>query len=256
MRSLRALIVDDEPVARAHLRTLLATDPDFEVVGECGNGRDAVAAMRDRAPDLVFLDIQMPELDGFGVVRAVGIDRMPTVVFITAHDDHALEAFEVYAFDYLLKPVDRARFHETLRRAKAQIWRGRPADIGEQLGALLEYLSTQQQQLGRLAIKVDGRVLFLNTDEIDWIEAVDDHARIHVAHQVHLVRDTLTRLEARLASAKFLRIHRSTIVNVNRIKEIQPWFQGDYVVILTDGTRLTSGRSYRERLQSFLRRSS
>jgi two-component system, LytTR family, response regulator len=255
MRSLRALIVDDEPVARAHLRTLLSTDPDFEVVGECGNGRDAVAAVRDRAPDLVFLDIQMPELDGFAVVREVGVERMPMVVFVTAHDDYALDAFEVHAFDYLLKPLDRSRFQHTLQRVKTQLRRGPAADAGEQLRALLDYLGAQQR-LDRLAIKENGRVLLLDVDDIDWIEAVDDYVRIHMAKHVHVVRDTLTRLETRLASAKFLRIHRSTIVNARRIKEIQPWFQGDYVVILTDGTRLTSGRSYRDRLQRLLRQSS
>ena len=255
MRSLRALIVDDEPVARRHIRTLLSADPEFEVVGECGNGRDAVAAVRERAPDLVFLDIQMPELDGFAVVREVGVERMPVVVFVTAHDDYALDAFEVHAFDYLLKPLDRTRFQHTLQRVKTQLRRGPAADTGEQLRALLDHLGAQQR-LERLAIKENGRVILLDVDDIDWIEAVDDYVRIHAAKRVHVVRDTLTRLETRLASAKFLRIHRSTIVNARRIKEIQPWFQGDYVVILTDGTRLTSGRSYRDRLQRLLRQSS
>jgi two-component system LytT family response regulator len=197
----------------------------------------------------------MPELDGFAVVRQVGVERMPVVVFVTAHDDYALDAFEVHAFDYLLKPVDRARFQQMLQRVKTQLRRGTAVDSSEQLHSLLAYLDAQQRP-DRLAIKESGRVLLLDVGDIDWIEAVDDYARIHVARRVHVVRDTLTRLEARLAPSKVLRIHRSTIVNARRIKEIQPWFQGDYVVILADGTRLTSGRSYRDRLRNFLRQSS
>ena len=253
---LRVLIVDDEPLARTHIRTLLSADPEIAVVGECGNGRDAVAAIREHAPDLLILDIQMPELDGFGVVQAIGVENMPVVVFVTAYDEYALDAFRVYALDYLLKPVNRARFYETVGRAKAQIQSGRSSAPREQLAALLEQLSARAQQMERLAVKVNGRIIFLNIGDIDWIEAVDDYARIHAARQVHLVRDTLTRLESRLPAAKFLRIHRSTIVNLDRIKEVQTWFQGDYVLILTDGTRLTSGRSYRQKLQRFLQRSS
>lgn len=253
-RPVRTLIVDDEPLARAHVRQLLAEDHEVDVIGECGNGRDAVAAIQEHAPDLVFLDIQMPELDGFGVVREVGVERMPVVIFITAYDEYALRAFEVHALAYLLKPVDRARFAETLRRAKGMLRRGGAGDLEARLAALLERTGERASSEERLAIKVNGRILFIRIDDIDWIEAVDNHVRLHVGPRSHLVRGTLSGLEHRLPSSRFLRTHRSQIVNVARIAEVQPWFGGDYVIILTDGTRLTSGRSYRQRVHDFLKR--
>ena len=252
---IRALIVDDEPLARTRIRTLLADDPEVTVVAELGNGHDAVAAIEAERPDLIFLDIQMPEMDGFGVIEAVGPERMPLVVFATAYDEHALRAFDACALDYLLKPIDRERFAEALRRVKARLQGGAgvKADPGAQLRPLIEHLGRQHQRSTRLAIKTEGRVLFLRTAEIDWIEAVDNYAKLHVGRETHVVRDTLSRLEERLPGERFLRIHRSTIVNVDRIRELQPWFQGDYVVILADGTRLTTGRSYRQRLQQLVR---
>ncbi len=255
---IRALVVDDEPLARARMRTLIADHPELEIVGECGNGADAILAIEKHSPDLVFLDIQMPELDGFGVIEAVGPDRMPLVIFVTAYDEYAVQAFEVHALDYLLKPVERERFAAALERAKSRLdspaaARSDPGPDKQQLQALLEHLGRRQRRDLRLAIKVDGRLLLIRTAEIDWIEAVDNHARIHVGADTHLVRDTLTRLESRLPAARFLRIHRSTIVNTERVKELQPWFQGDFVVILHDGSRHTSGRSYRQRLQAFIR---
>jgi two-component system LytT family response regulator len=251
----RALIVDDEPLARAHVRQLLAADPEIEVVGECGNGRDAVTAIRKRSPDLVLLDIQMPELDGFGVVREIGVERMPVVIFITAYDEFALKAFEVYALAYLLKPVDRDRFAEAVDRAKAYLRRGAPDDVGARLAALLEQVGERATRAERLAIKVDGRILFVSIDDIDWIEAMDNHVRLHLGARSYVVRGTLSGIEHRLPPGKFLRTHRSTIVNVQRVVEVQPWFGGDYVFILADGTRLTSGRSYRQRVQEFIDRS-
>ncbi|MBX6331008.1 MAG: response regulator transcription factor [Gemmatimonadaceae bacterium] len=255
-RPIRVLIVDDEPLARGHLRQLLGDDADVTVIGEAGNGRDAVAAIREHAPDLVLLDIQMPELDGFGVVREIGVEQMPPVIFVTAYDEFALQAFEVYAMAYLLKPVDRGRFAEALHRVKSHIRRGAPADdLATRLAALLEAASVRETQLERLAIKVDGRILFVRTDDIDWVEAVDNHVRLHVGTRHHLVRGTLTALERRLPASKFLRTHRSMIVNVQRIAEIQPWFGGDYVIILADGTRHTTGRSYRQKVHEFVQRS-
>ena len=253
---IRVLIVDDEPLARTHLRNLLAADGEVEVIGECGNGQDAVEAIRRQEPDLLFLDILMPELDGFEVVDAVGPDAMPVVVFVTAYDEYALKAFEAHALDYLMKPVSRARFHRTVERAKGMI-RGAPGhdDLRGRLEHLLDKMGGAPRHLERLAIKTEGRVIFLKVDQIDWMEAADDHVRFHVGQKTYLHRDTLTRLEQRLPPAKFLRIHRSTIVNVDRIREMQPWFQGDYVVILTDGTRLTSGRNYREKLRALLEES-
>jgi len=254
---IRALVVDDEPLARARMRTLIEDHPDVEIIGECGNGAEAILAIEKHSPQLVFLDIQMPEIDGFGVIEAVGADRMPLVIFVTAYDEYAVQAFEVHALDYLLKPVERERFAAALGRAKARL--ADPStkpDAGpdkHQLAALLEHLGRRQRRDLRLAIKVDGRLLLIRTTDIDYIEAVDNHAKIHVGADTHLVRDTLTRLEQRLPAARFLRIHRSTIVNTERVRELQPWFQGDFVVILHDGSRHTSGRSYRQKLQAFIR---
>lgn len=251
-KTLRVLIVDDEPLARAHLRQLLAADRDIEVVGECGDGREAVRAIRELNPALVLLDIQIPELDGFGVVREVGVDRMPSVIFVTAYDEYALRAFEVFALAYLLKPVDRQRLAEALTRAKKLTQRGSREDLASRLSALLEHRAEGTEN--RLAIKVNGRILFVSIDDIDYVEAMDNHVRLHLGQREYVVRATLSALEQRLMPGRFLRIHRSTIVNVKRVQEAQPWFGGDYVLILADGTRLTSGRSYRERVHEFLRR--
>jgi two-component system, LytTR family, response regulator len=253
---LRALVVDDEPLARARMRTLLGDHPEVIIVGECGNGADAIVAIEEHTPDLVFLDIQMPELDGFGVIEAVGPERMPLVIFVTAYDEYAVQAFEVHALDYLLKPVERERFAAALERARVRLAAPRGTDSGgarQQLQMLLDSFGSRQRRDVRLAIKVDGRLIFLRTADIDWIEAIDNHAKIHLGAETHVVRDTLTRLENRLPKSRFLRIHRSIIVNTERVRELQPWFQGDYVVILHDGTRHTSGRSYRQRLQAFIR---
>ena len=251
---IRALIVDDEPLARTHLRNLLAADPEVVVSGECGNGADAVDVIAREEPDIVFLDIQMPELDGFEVIQRVGAERMPVVVFVTAYDEYALKAFEAHALDYLMKPVNRARFHDTVERAKRRIRSERGGDFREPLAQLIDYLGGQKY-LERLAIRSDGRIVFLKTEYIDWIEAADDHVKLHVGTKTYLHRDTLGRLEQRLSPASFLRIHRSTIVNIERIRELQPWFQGDYVLILADGTRLTSGRSYRDKVRMLVEQS-
>lgn len=250
---IRTLIVDDEPLARTRLRSLLANDPEITVVGEAGNGVDAINAIESQHPDLVFLDVQMPELDGFGVIEAIAHDHMPLVIFATAYDEYALRAFAVSACDYLLKPIDRDRFAESLRRAKERLrTRSGTPDAGAQLRPLLAHLGQHHQRNTRLAIKSDGRLMLLQTAEIDWLEAEDNNVNIHAGRTVYTVRDTLTRLEHRLPADRFLRIHRSTIVNIDRIREVQPWFQGDYVVLLADGTRLTSGRTYRQRVQQFI----
>ena len=252
MTDIRVLIVDDEPLARARIRSLLAEEPGVRVVGEAANGEDAVSAIEAEKPDLVFLDVQMPEMDGFGVIEAIGADRMPLVIFATAYDEYALQAFDVCALDYVTKPIDRERFADAIRRAKARLTTPVAPDSGAQLRPLVDHLSRQQQRNARLAIKTEGRTLFLRTAEIDWVEAVDNYAKLHVGKETFTVRDTLARLENRLPAGRFLRVHRSTIVNVDRVREIQPWFQGDWVLILHDGTRLTTGRSYRQRLQAFI----
>jgi two-component system LytT family response regulator len=246
--SIRVLIVDDEPPARQRIRSLLKGDAEVEIVGECADGESAVAAVLGEQPDLVFLDVQMPLLDGFGVVEAVGPARMPVTVFVTAHDQHALRAFEVNALDYLLKPYDRARFKKAVDRAKALI--GRPRPDAERLTELLAAVRGEQKPPGRIAVKALNRVYFLRVEDIDWIEAAGNYLRLHTSKDEHLLRETMTAIASRLDSAQFVRIHRSTIVNVERIREIQPWFHGDYAVILQDGRQLTLSRSYRTKLEA------
>ena len=253
--TLRVLLVDDEPLGRTHLRALLAEEAGVDVVAECGDGASAVAQIREIQPDLVLLDIQMPELDGFGVVRAVGPDRMPLVIFVTAYDEHALEAFGVHALAYLLKPVERARLHEELARARAVRSHQTESDLAARLAAMLADRAPTPQGEERIAVKVDGRILFLDTREIDWAEGADNHVRLHMGSRTHRVRGTLTELARRLPAHRFLRVHRSALINVARIAEVQPWFGGDFVVILATGARVTTGRSYRPQMQEFLRRS-
>ena len=254
----RTLVVDDEPLARAHLRALLTARGDIEIVGECGDGRSAVAAIQERAPQLVLLDIQMPELDGLGVIREVGAEAMPAVVFVTAYDEHALEAFELHAFDYILKPVNRERFTRALDRVVGLV-RSEGGDVEQprpSLDALIDALRPDREALERLAVRVDGRVMFLRVVEIDWIEAADDQVRIHVGKNVVVHRATMAHLEDRLPARKFMRVHRSVLVNIERIREIQPWFQGDWMIVLADGTRVQSGKSYRSRVKEFIERQS
>jgi two-component system, LytTR family, response regulator len=243
---LRVLIVDDEPLARERLQKLLAAEPDITIVAQCANGREAVAAIEEHAPDLVFLDVQMPELDGFGVLSEIDPARMPVVVFVTAHDQFALKAFEVHAVDFLLKPFDKERFQTALKRAKERIAQKRPGELDQRLAALIAELKPDTKAPERIAIKSSGRVLFVKTNEIDWIEAADNYVNLHVGNESHLHRETLTALAERLPPQKFVRISRSTIVNVDRIKELQPLFHGEYAVILRNGKTLTLSRTYRE----------
>jgi two-component system LytT family response regulator len=256
----RTLIVDDERMARKRILTLLASDADVDVVGECTNGRDAVASIASEQPDLVFLDIQMPELDGFGVVQAVGVQRMPVTVFVTAFDQHALKAFEAHALDYLTKPFDRERFETSLGRAKQQVQlraaansaraaaEDREPALNARLVALLSDMERRQQYAERLMVKNAGRVVFLRVEEIDWIEAAGSYVRLQVGREAHLLHEGIAALMTRLDPSRFARIHRSTIVNLDRVRELQPWFHGDAVAILRDGTRLQVSRTYRDAL--------
>jgi two-component system LytT family response regulator len=239
MDRVRALIVDDEPLARARIRDLLAADADVEVACECGDGVEAVEAIRALAPDLVFLDVQMPERGGFDVVAEIGTDRMPVVVFVTAYDDYALRAFEAHALDYILKPFDEARFRGALARAKAQVHVARAAR------------GAQPRFLTRLMVKSGDRFVFVRDEEIDWVEADGNYVRLHAGAAEHLLRETIRGLEARLDPERFMRIHRSTIVNLDRVREIHPLFHGEYRVVLADGTKLTLSRGYRDRLSRF-----
>ena len=249
---LRTVIADDEPLARERMRSLLADEDDIEVVAEAADGLSTVDAILTHAPDLVFLDISMPKLDGFGVIEAVGADRMPTVVFVTAYDKHALRAFDVQALDYLLKPFDTDRFQAALRRVRQQI-EGGQGDIERRLLALVRDLNRPARP-ERIVVKSSGRLFFLRTDEIDWVEAAGNYVKLHVGAESHLMRETMTAIEQRLNPETFFRIHRSHIVNLERIKELQPWFNGEYVVLLQNGTRLTLSRGYREKLQERLGR--
>jgi two-component system, LytTR family, response regulator len=244
---LRALIVDDEPPARDLIATLLRDERDVEVVGECANGRQAVAAIGRLSPDLVFLDVQMPGLDGFGVLAELPSERLPLVVFVTAFDQHAVRAFEVHALDYLLKPFEYDRLRQAVQRARTQLSQNSGATQQTRLLALLEDLRTSKQSWNRVAVPDAGRTVFLRPDEIDWIEAEGNYLRLHVGKQSYLLRETMNAAEARLAAKKFLRVSRSALVNLERVKEWQPLFHGDSVVVLENGTRLTVSRGYREK---------
>lgn len=242
--------MDDEPLARERMRTLLGSETDVEVVGEARDGLEAVENILGQSPDLVFLDVQMPKLDGFEVIQTVGADRMPAVVFVTAYDQHALRAFEVQALDYLLKPFDHDRFQGALKRVRRQIDSQETGDLGRRLLALVRDLkSDRPSRTDRLVVKSGGRLFFLRAEEIDWIEAAGNYVRLHVGNDGHLLRETMNSIEGRLNPDLFFRIHRSHIVNIERIKELQPWFNGEYVVILRNGARLTLSRGYREKLQ-------
>ena len=225
MKKIRTLVVDDEPLARERLTGLLFNEPDIEIVGQCRDGEEAITSIMDLSPDLVFLDVQMPQMNGFDVIEAVGNERMPLVIFVTAYDQHALKAFQVRALDYLLKPFDRERFTEALQRARKQIEREETGDLGRRLLALVKDLRKDQPRAERLVVKAGGRLFFLRTDEIDWIEAAGNYVRLHVGNTSHLLRETMNAIEGRLDPEKFFRIHRSRIVNMERIQELQPWLE-------------------------------
>jgi two-component system LytT family response regulator len=249
---IRTLVIDDEPVARSHVIRLLRDEPDIDVVGECANGAEAVNAIEHEAPDLLFLDVQMPELDGFELMRAIGEERSPAVVFVTAYDEYALRAFEVHAVDYLLKPFSAERFRAALAHARAQLTQRRATTIGQQILDLLPDIRRSVPGRDRLVVKSSGRIYFVRTSDIDWCEAAGNYVRLHVGQQTHLVRDTMSHIEADLDPGQFVRIHRSAIVNVDRIQELQSSFGGEYVVLLRGGTRLTLSRGYRDGLQARL----
>ena len=249
--TLRALVVDDEILARQRITHLLRRASDFSVIGECANGLEAVKAIEDQAPDLVFLDIQMPELDGFGVVEAIGAEHMPPTLFITAYDQHALRAFEVHAIDYLLKPFSPERFHQAMERARR--WCGQEEGVrGPDYEALLAGLHKERPWVDRLLVRQADRHILVKTACIQWVEAEDNYVRLHVEGHSHLVRQTMTGLLSRMDPAQFRRIHRSAIVNLDFIKEFQPWTGGDYLVIMRDGTRLTLSRTFREQFGEWL----
>jgi two-component system LytT family response regulator len=274
---MRVLIVDDEAIARRRISRLLKLEDDVEVVNEVGSGTDAVAAIREHRPDLVFLDVQMPDLDGFGVVSALGDESMPAIVFVTAYNEYAVKAFDVNAVDYVLKPFDGERFRAAFQRARTTLEQKNSAEAGRRIKALLEEVLGEQRAqaltagnggaavpagatvpraryLDRLMVKHDGRVFFVKVTDVDWFEASGNYVRVHVGRASHLIRETMHGIEAQLDPNLFARIHRAVIVNMDRIRELQPWFAGDYIVILRDGRQLKLSRTYREALQSRMHR--
>jgi len=249
---IRALIVDDELLARKFIRQMLKHEPDWELIGEASNGKEAVEMINAQEPDIVFLDVQMPEMDGFAVLEAVGLGQLPDIVFTTAYESYAIRAFELHALDYLLKPFDQQRFRDAMKHARERL-HSRPEEDGRlQIGALLERINSKQAYLDRLIIKADGRITFLNTREIDWIEADDKYVHLHTGKGARMVRQTLSAMETQLDPAKFVRIHRSTMVNLERIKELQPLFNGEYSLLMEDKTKLTLSRTYKDKLFGLL----
>ena len=229
---------------------LLSEDPDVSAIHEAKDGREAVAAIRNLRPDLVFLDVQMPEMDGVSVVKEVGADQMPAIVFVTAYDKYAIEAFEINAIDYLLKPVTAERFAQAMVRAKSRLQPRSRDDASRQILSLLETIASPHRSLKRLAVRSAGKTLFVDVEDIDWIEAAENYVQLHVGRAAHLLHVTMNTLEQSLNPEIFVRIHRSIMVNIHRIKELQPAAHGEYVVTLQDGVRLESGRTYHERLKA------
>jgi two-component system, LytTR family, response regulator len=274
---IRVLVVDDEPIARRRVRRMLRLEPDVDQVDEVGSGGEAIAAIRKERPDLVLLDVQMPDVDGFGVVDALGAEQMPPTIFVTAYNEYAVRAFDVNAIDYLLKPYDPDRFRAAFQRARSHMERVSSAEQGRKIRALLEEVLGEDRTsaaladrpaaassggqpmprtrfLDRLMVKHDGRVFFIKVSDVDWFEASGNYVRVHTGKVSHLIRETMHHVESQLDPSMFVRIHRAVIVNIDRIKELQPWFAGDYVVILRDGRQLKLSRTYREHLQSRMHR--
>jgi two-component system LytT family response regulator len=253
MKKITGLIVDDEPLARKFIRRMLEKHPSVEIVGECGNGKEAVTSILELKPRLVFLDVQMPEMNGFTVLETLGVTALPLIVFVTAYEHYAIRAFEIHALDYLLKPFDQTRFDIAMTRVEEKS--ADPEEVQteqKQIASLLESFAQKSPYLERLVVKSGGRIIFLKTAEVEWVQADDKYAHLHTGGKSHLVRQTLGALEAKLDPQKFVRIHRSAIVNIERIKELQPMFTGEHTVVLENGTKLTLSRSYKNKLFEIL----
>jgi two-component system LytT family response regulator len=256
---IRVLLVDDEPLARRGIRQLLEKEKDFEIAGEAVNGQDAVFAIRKLKPDLVFLDIQMPLLDGFSFVEKIGAANSPEIVFVTAYDEHAIRAFDINALDYLLKPVDPKRFVKTLNRVRERMKDAQTKDVDRRLTTLLQSLESvksngeQTAYLERIAVKKAEHIIFVEVDEIDWISSEGNYIQLHTKNKPHLLRETMDGIERKLDPQKFLRLRRSTIVRTEQIKELHPLFNGEFLVLLKDDTELSSSRRYRQNLNQLLK---
>ncbi|HET7622789.1 MAG TPA: LytTR family DNA-binding domain-containing protein [Gemmatimonadaceae bacterium] len=260
--TMRTLIVDDEPLARSRLRKLLLAEEGVEIVGECSSAEEAIEMIEGALPDIVFLDVQMPGMDGFQLLARLETPALPAIIFVTAYDDYALRAFEVHALDYLLKPYSRARFVDAFRRAREQLERESAAAADRRLLGLLAELRAREsggaaappaaRDNERLVVKADGRMFFVRPADIDWVEASANYVRLHARGESYQLRESMKHMEERLPSGNFVRIHRSAIVNLDRVRELQPWFHGEYVVILADGTKLTASRAYASRLREMM----
>ena len=248
MSALRALLVDDEPLARERLRGFLAREPGVSVVGECQNGDEALAAVHAHRPDVLFLDVQMPGMNGFEVLRRLDASAPAAVIFTTAHDQYAVKAFEVHAVDYLLKPFDRERLRAALARTRARYAATRPEDLKAKLAAMLEDMRSGAREPERIPVKTNGKISFVRIPDIDWIASADNYVELHVGSHGHLIRETMASISARLPKEQFVRISRTAIVNLSRVKELAPLFHGEYSVTLTTGARVTLSRSYRDQL--------
>jgi two-component system LytT family response regulator len=250
MQRLRAVVVDDEALARERIRTLLKDRPDIEVVAECASGHDAVAAVRRLRPSLLFLDVQMPELDGFGVLQALPAPYRPgAIVFVTAHDRFAVHAFDVNAIDYLLKPYSAERFDAALERARDRLRGAVRAQRGE-IDALLETVAARMAVPERLTIRSRNGIQLVPVADVDWLEADRNYTVLHLGTQTLRIRESISDLESRLEAAGFVRVHRSIIVNGDRIFRLEPWAHGEYVIVLRNGTKVVSGRGYSDRVRS------
>ena len=244
---IRTLIIDDVQLARERLKRCLADEPEIEIVGECDNGTRAVESIRALSPDLIFLDVQMPALDGFGVLDALRGERVPAVIFVTAYNEYAIQAFDVNALDYLLKPVDCTRLSKAVSRARAQLMQSSGDDLDTRFRAMLEDLKASSKFVKRLTIKLTGHTILLPTDEIDWIESYGNYLKVHAGRESHLIRGTMQSLEAKLDPETFVRVHRSAIVNIEKIKQIYPRSNGDQDLVLQNGQQLMLSRNYRDR---------
>jgi two-component system LytT family response regulator len=269
-QKIRAVIVDDELLAREALLVMLCEDAEMEAAAACRNGKEAVEAIREHSPDIVFMDIQMPEMDGFQVIEQIGVQQMPVTIFVTAYDKYALRAFDANAVDYLLKPFDHDRFQTALEKAKTTVRQRKLQTVSESLYALLRDMKSNSAEPGRaaykeeqgnpgrnrlpdrVAVRSSGRIYFLSIEEIDWIQASDDYLSLHGGGKTHLIRETMGNFYDKLDRRKFVRIHRSAIVNIERIKDMQPLRKGEYVINLTSGARLKSSRGYRAELQPLI----
>ncbi|TAL03547.1 MAG: response regulator transcription factor [Verrucomicrobia bacterium] len=249
MMKIRALIVDDQLIAREAIRRMLTTENDIEVVALSTTGQEALEAIKTHSPDLVFLDVRLPDMDGFSVLAELPQQRLPVIVFVTANDEFALQAFDVHALDYVVKPISPERLQRALQRAREHLQQRRGGNMDQRLGALLRDLKTSPRQTDRLAVKSSGKVVFLRLADIDWVESADNYVKLHVGSESHMLRETMNALEQRMPADRFIRISRSALVNVEKIKELHPMFHGEYVVVLTNGTRVNLTRSYRDKLE-------